>query len=174
MDQTVSSALNTRIEVRAQVLLAEHQDSICRRTDRLFGAFMILQWLASIVVAIWTAPHGWTGEYTSIDIHVWIAVSAGGVISIFPAARALLCPGQSSTRMTIAGAQMLMSSLIFYLSGDNAGSECEVFGSIAFLALYRDSRVFIPATLVIAVDHLARGLLAAHVGSGIGPGAPWY
>src|SRR2546422_286126 len=33
-----------------------------------------------------------------------------------------------------------------------------VFGSLAFLAFYRDWRVLISATVVVAVDHLLRGI----------------
>src|SRR5437879_2070958 len=33
-----------------------------------------------------------------------------------------------------------------------------VFGSLAFLAFYRDWRVLIPATAVVAADHFLRGM----------------
>src|SRR6185369_15767325 len=32
-------------------------------------------------------------------------------------------------------------------------------GSLAFLAVYRDWTVLVPATIVVAVDHFARGIL---------------
>src|SRR4029077_10270940 len=33
-----------------------------------------------------------------------------------------------------------------------------VFGSLAFLAFYRDWRVLVPATVVVAADHFLRGM----------------
>src|SRR6185436_2950779 len=33
-----------------------------------------------------------------------------------------------------------------------------VFGSLAFLAFYRDVRVLVPATIVVAADHFIRGM----------------
>src|SRR5205823_10307042 len=33
-----------------------------------------------------------------------------------------------------------------------------VFGSLAFLAFYRDRSVLIPATVVVALDHILRGI----------------
>src|SRR5712692_3106905 len=53
---------------------------------------------------------------------------------------------------------MLMSALLIYLTGGRIETHFHVFGSLAFLAFYRDWRVLVPATIVIAADHFLRGL----------------
>jgi signal transduction histidine kinase len=58
----------------------------------------------------------------------------------------------------IATAQMLMSALLIHLTGGRIETHFHVFGSLAFLAFYRDWRVLVPATAVVALDHLLRGI----------------
>ena len=82
----------------------------------------------------------------------------GGLVSLFPALLAVLRPGEPSTRYTIAVAQMLMSALLIHLTGGRIETHFHVFGSLAFLAFYRDWRVLIPATVVVALDHMLRGI----------------
>ncbi|HEX3560770.1 MAG TPA: diguanylate cyclase [Pyrinomonadaceae bacterium] len=139
-------------------LFTEHRQSIFRRTDRMFAALMAIQWLAGIAAALWISPKTWAGPYSQTHIHVWAAVFLGGAISLFPISLALLRPGETSTRYVIATAQMLMSSLLIHLTGGRIETHFHVFGSLAFLAFYRDWRVLIPATVVVAADHFLRGM----------------
>src|SRR5947199_6627677 len=53
---------------------------------------------------------------------------------------------------------MLMSALLIHLSGGRIETHFHVFGSLAFLAFYRDWRVLVPATLLVAADHFLRGM----------------
>src|SRR5207237_10673989 len=92
-----------------------------------------------------------------VHLHVWAAVFLGGIITIFPVSLALLRPGETFTRYTIGVAQMLMSALLIHLTGGRIETHFHVFGSLAFLAFYRDWRVLVPATIVVAADHLLRG-----------------
>jgi signal transduction histidine kinase len=143
---------------RADVLFDDYQRDIHRRTDRMFAWLMGFQWIAGIVFALWVSPLAWSGSVSRIHLHVWAAIVLGGILSIFPALLALLRPGQPSTRYTIAAAQMLMSALLIHLTGGRIETHFHVFGSLAFLAFYRDWRVLIPATVVVALDHMLRGL----------------
>ena len=143
---------------RADALFEEYQQDIYRRTDRLFAWLMGSQWIAGIVFALWVSPLAWSGTVSRVHLHVWAAVVLGGIVSLFPALLALLRPGQPSTRYTIAVAQMLMSALLIHLTGGRIETHFHVFGSLAFLAFYRDWRVLIPATVVVALDHMLRGI----------------
>jgi signal transduction histidine kinase len=143
---------------RADILLGEYQSDIYHRTDRLFAWLMGFQWIAGIVFALWVSPLAWSGTSSRIHLHVWAAVVLGGIVSLFPALLAVLRPGQPSTRYTIAVAQMLMSALLIHLTGGRLETHFHVFGSLAFLAFYRDWRVLIPATVVVALDHMLRGI----------------
>ncbi|HUR20511.1 MAG TPA: HAMP domain-containing sensor histidine kinase [Vicinamibacterales bacterium] len=142
----------------ADALFASYQEQIYRRTDRLFACLMGGQWIAGIVFALVVAPRTWVGAESSTHVHVWAAVFLGGAISLFPALLALLKPGAPVTRYTIASAQMLMGGLLIHLTGGRIETHFHIFGSLAFLAFYRDWRVLVPATIVVALDHFLRGL----------------
>src|SRR5262249_34999277 len=75
-----------------------------------------------------------------------------------PVSLALLQPGRVLTRHTIGIAQMLMGALLIHLTGGRLETHFHVFGSLAFLAFYRDWRVLVSASAVVAADHFFRGL----------------
>jgi two-component system, sensor histidine kinase and response regulator len=143
---------------RAGQLFDEARREIHRRTDRLFAGLMGFQWLMGIAFALWVSPLAWDGPVSRTHLHVWAAIVLGGIISLFPALLGLLRPGLPSTRYVIAVAQMLMGALLIHLTGGRIETHFHVFGSLAFLAFYRDWRVLIPATVVVALDHLLRGI----------------
>jgi len=144
---------------RAGELFAAYQQDIYKRTDRLFAGLMGFQWIAGIVFALWVSPLAWSGSVSRTHLHVWAAIVVGGTISLFPALLGWLRPGQPSTRYTIAVAQMLMGALLIHLTGGRIETHFHVFGSLAFLAFYRDWKVLVPATIVVALDHMLRGAL---------------
>jgi PAS domain S-box-containing protein len=143
----------------AKRIFSAHQHLIYRRTDRLFAALMLIQWLAAVVIALWISPRTWQGESSQVHIHVWAALFLGGAITIYPAILGLTRSGATSTRHVIAVAQMLMGALLIHLTGGRIETHFHVFVSLAFLAFYRDWSVIVPATLVVVVDHLLRGIL---------------
>src|SRR5262245_38125884 len=130
---------------RAEELLHVYEQQIYRQTDRLFAPLMLVQWLTGIVFALSIAPRVWAGAESRVHVHVWAALLLGGAISVGPALLALLRPGRTSTRHVIAVAQMLMSALLIHLTGGRIETHFHVFGSLAFIAFYRDWRVLIPA-----------------------------
>jgi signal transduction histidine kinase len=124
----------------------------------MFAWLMVFQWLAGIAAALWISPRTWIGATSQVHMHVWAAILLGGAISSFPVFLAFKRPGHAFTRHTIAVAQMLTSALLIHLTGGRIETHFHVFGSLAFLAFYRDWRVLISATVVVAVDHLLRGV----------------
>jgi two-component system sensor histidine kinase/response regulator len=143
---------------RADELFRAHQMEIWRRTDQMFAYLMAGQWVAGIVFALVVSPRTWAGTTSQLHVHVWAAVFLGGALSLPPAILGLTRPGATSTRYTIACVQMLMSALLIHLTGGRIETHFHVFGSLAFLAFYRDWRVLIPATAIVAGDHALRGL----------------
>jgi signal transduction histidine kinase len=141
---------------RADELYAEQRDALYRRTSRLFALLMALQWAAAIVVAILVSPYAWEGREKVIHMHVWVAIFLGGAISSLPIAFALTQPTATVTRYTIAIGQMMWSALLIHLTGGRIETHFHVFVSLAFLAFYRDWMVLLPATIIVATDHLAR------------------
>src|SRR6185295_16976183 len=135
-----------------------HQQDICKRTDHMFAVLMTVQWLFGIVAAYVISPRAWIGSTSQTHIHVWAAVFLGGAISSLPIFLAVTRPGRASTRYVIAVGQMLFGALLIHLTGGRIETHFHVFGSLAFLSFYRDWRVLVPATIVVAADHFFRGL----------------
>src|SRR6185369_11740361 len=144
---------------RSRVIFDEHRRKIFRRTDRLFAGLLIVEWIGGIVAALVISPSTWAGASSEIHPHIWAAIFLGGAIAIFPVALAIFRPGEILTRHAIAIGQMLSSALLIHLTGGRIETHFQIFGSLAFLAFYRDWRVLITASAVVAADHFLRGLL---------------
>jgi len=135
----------------------EHCQRVWKRTDHIFAVILVLQWLAMIAVALWITPRTWIGATNTVHLHVLAAIFLGGAIAAFPTALAILLPGATVTRHVIAVAQMLTSCLLIHLTGGRIETHFHIFGSLAFLAFYRDWRVLVTATVVVVIDHFLRG-----------------
>ncbi len=158
---------------RADELLEAHQNRIYAQTSRLFAILMTVQWAAGIAASLWLSPRTWAGTSSSIHIHVWLALFLGGAITVLPVYLCVTKPCASSTRHLVGVCQMLMSALLIHLSGGRIETHFHVFGSLAFLAYYRDWRVLISATVVVAADHAVRGLYFPQSVFGVLAASPW-
>ncbi len=152
------SPSDSALQQRASELFRAAENDLHRHTDQLFARLMIVQWLAGFAAALWISPLTWIGATSQINMHVWASLILGGAISGFPVWLAWKCPGMVMTRHVIAAAQMLTSALLIHLTGGRIETHFHVFGSLAFIAFYRDWRVLVTATVVVAGDHLLRGL----------------
>lgn len=157
----------------AQSIFDAQRQAIHRRTDKMFAGLMAAQWASAVALACWLSPRTWAGTESAVHPHVWAAVFLGGLLSVFPICLALLRPGQVLTRQVIAVSQLLMSALLIHVSGGRTATHFHIFGSLAFLAFYRDWRVLVSATLVTAMDHLVRGMFWPQSVYGLASAAPW-
>lgn len=149
---------NQEITLRTKDLFRQHCEGVHRQTDSLFAILMVLQWLVGIVTALWVSPKTWIGSQSQTHMHVWAAIFLGGAIIALPVCLALFRPGYPLTRHVVAIGQMLMGALLIHLTGGRIETHFHVFGSLALLAFYRDWRVLISATIVVAGDHWLRGV----------------
>ena len=156
---TTSSSPEASIAQQSDAIFVDQIDDNYRRTSRVFAGLMLVQWLAAIVVASVLSPYGFSGKAQSLHPHVYVAVILGAAISGVPALLAIRRPTWVVTRHAVAVGQMLWSALFIHLSGGRIETHFHVFGSLAFLAFYRDWKVLVTATVVVATDHLARGIL---------------
>jgi two-component system, sensor histidine kinase and response regulator len=154
-----------------EAIFREQRRIVFERTDRLFGALMFLQWLAAVAVAIWISPRTRTGSAIYQD--VWTAVCVGGVICSLAILLAVKRAGDTSTRYVIAVAQILMGSLLIHLTAGRIETHFHVLASLAFLAFYRDWRVFIPTTIIVTFDHVFRGVYFPGSMYGVAQASPW-
>jgi signal transduction histidine kinase len=169
-----SLALDDRyVERRAEEIFTQQLFHIHSHTDRLFAVLFVLQWLFAIGCALILTPRTWVGAENYVHAHVWISIFFGGLLSAAPIVAALMNPGAVSTRNLIAITQVLYSALLIHLTGGRIETHFHVFGSLAIMAFYRDCRIFIPATIVVFVDHLARGIFWPESVFGVLTAAPW-
>ncbi len=143
--------------LRAEALMREHQRGIYVRTDRLFAWLLLVQWFVALGLAQWLSPLEWAGVVSRTHIHVLAAGLLGAAILSLPLVLVCFRPGASLTRQVVGLAQMLMGALLIHLTGGRLETHFHVFGSLALLAFYRDSRVLVSSSALVAVDHLVRG-----------------
>jgi signal transduction histidine kinase len=142
----------------AEAIFAASEHKTRVDIDRLFAVLMLLQWITAIAIAFVVSPRTWIGDEARVHAHVWAAVLLGGALSGLPILFSQMMPGATLTRHVIAVAQMLWSALLIHLTGGRIETHFHVFGSLAFLAFYKDWHVLVTATVVVAADHFVRGV----------------
>ncbi len=147
------------LDARAAEHFGVHVGRIHRRCDRMFGALLVIQWLAGIAAALWLSPRAWSGGTGVVHEHVYDAVLLGGAIALLPVVMVFRRPGEALTRHVVAAAQLATSALLIHISGGRIETHFHVFGSLAFIAFYRDWRVLMTATAVAVADHVFRGTM---------------
>ncbi len=166
-------SIDVKLDGRAAEIFSDGLERSRGETDRLFAGLMLVQWMGAIAAALVVSPRTWIGQTSMVHLHVWAAVLVGGIIASAPVLLAWLAPGRAITRHVVAVAQVAFSSLLIHLTGGRIETHFHVFGSLAFLAFYRDWRVLLTATTVVALDHWARGLWWPQSVFGTATGSPW-
>ncbi len=161
------------LSAHAQELLDQHQQRIHQRCDRMFAGLFLIQWAAGILVACWLSPQAWAGTARHVHPHIWAALGIGTAITSLPLLLIYRYPGSTATRHAVAAGQMMWSALLIHLSGGRIETHFHIFGSLAFLAFYRDWRVLATATAVTGVDHLLRGILLPESIFAVAMASPW-
>jgi two-component system sensor histidine kinase HydH len=147
------------VDGRVAALFEERFRDGAQRTDRMFRILMLIQWAAAIAVSVVASPLAWAGRDSAPHLHVYAATVLGGLVTLFPMFVVQRYPGTAASRWTLACGQMMWSALLIHLTGGRIETHFHIFGSLAFLAFYRDAELLIPATLVIAGDHFIRGIV---------------
>ena len=154
----MSDQTDARIQQRARFLVEDQLNKLHCRVDRWFAGLLVFQWIAAVAASVFISPYTWIGQSPQVHLHVWASILLGGLLTSLPVYLALKRPGHHLTRHIIAIAQMLMSALLIHVTGGRIETHFHVFGSLAFLAFYRDWKVMVTATIVVAVDHFLRGV----------------
>jgi signal transduction histidine kinase len=145
------------IRKRAAEIYRNDLRGVYVRTDRVFLWLFIMQWAAAIVVALVISPYAWAGRTRTLHLHVEIAVFGGLIMNLLPVVLIFLRPGGQITRHVVAITQMLWAATFVHLTGGRIETHFHIFGSLAFISFYRDPRVLVTATAVVALDHLLLG-----------------
>lgn len=157
-DPAATGQDDRNIAARTVSLLKLANSRNYQKVDRLFMFLMFVQWIVAIALSIWVSPTTWIGSEWEVHVHVWAAVFLGGGISSAPILMAFLFPGAKLTRHLIAISQGLWGALLIHLSGGRLETHFHIFGSLAIIAFYRDWKVIVTMTIVVAADHAVRGI----------------
>lgn len=163
--------MNNNIQIKKEI--QKRYFAISKRTDQLFVYLFVAQWILGILFACFASPLTWTGDKSQLHIHVYAAVFLGGLLMAGPIFMIWLSPGATINRYIVATSQILFSVLFIHLTGGRIETHFHVFGSLAFLAIYRDWRPVLLGTLITACDHLLRGALWPQSVYGTLTSTPW-
>ena len=156
---TMPSEHRTPTSLQIDEILQQQKNRSSRWADHFFFWLMIIQFVGLLATATWISPMTWAGTQSYVHQHIWAALLIGGAVTLYPAFMAWRYPGAFATRLSVAIGQMLVSALLIHFTGGRIEAHFHIFGSLAFLAIYRDWRLIIVATVVTAVDHVGRSVL---------------
>ena len=159
--------------IRAEEYFRNSLDELTLLVDRMFAWLLGAEWIGMIVTALIVSPRVWSGAQNSLHPHLWAAILAGPAFILPAIALAFLYPTRAITRHVVAVAQILVSILLIDITGGRIETHFHVFGSLAFLAFYRDWRVLVTASALTAIDHVVRGIWWPESVYGIVTVSPW-
>lgn len=138
-------------------LYNEKQLLINKHTDSLFKYVLIFQFVFANLLVWIVSPRTWIGATSEMHIHCYVTFALSILLTGFPLACIKFDSGSFFTRSVIATAQLLYSALLIHITGGRIETHFHIFGSLAFLAFYRDMKVIVIATLITVLDHVIRG-----------------
>lgn len=142
---------------RVAEIFSAYYLAVAKRIDHIFAYLFVGQFLGGIALAYFISPLTWAGAESRTHTHVYAAIFLGGLLAAFPIYLIATKPGRPLNRYVNAVAQMAFSILFVHLTGGRIETHFHIFGSLAFIAFYRDWKVVMLATAITAVDHLVRG-----------------
>ena len=126
--------------------------------SKIFAIFLPVQWIGLVLVAFFFSPETYDGAESSIHPHVYLALALGGLVTLFPAFLARTKPTDNITIHVVALGQLLVSSILIHITGGRIESHFHIFASLAILGTYKYWPAFISVTVLIAADHVIRGV----------------
>ncbi|HEU5078211.1 MAG TPA: ATP-binding protein [Opitutaceae bacterium] len=153
-DQPVKKQVDARVAQLHTNMMA----GINEKTDQMFAVLLVLEWIACVCLAIWFTPGICTAVPGILPYRVETALLVGALMTLPALGLIWLRPGKALTRHVIAISQMIASALLIHVTGGRRETHFHVFGSLAFLAFYRDWPVLITASVLVGLEHLVRGI----------------
>jgi two-component system sensor histidine kinase HydH len=147
----------TQLNPSETVLYDSYYNRLRVRIDNLFSLLLIFQWVMAFLITFMNSPLTWSGSESSIHPHVWMALGLGSLLTVFPFIHLKRNPGDGINMYIICLSQMFYSILFIHLTGGRIETHFHIFGSLAFLAFYKNIKVIILATIITSIDHLGRG-----------------
>lgn len=117
------------------------------------------QWIALIIISLFVSPETYDGDSSSTHVHVYVAVILGAIVTLIPAFLAWKKPSDNLTLHMVGLGQLLVSSILIHITGGRIESHFHIFLSLGFLVTYSYWPIFISVTVLVAADHVIRGIM---------------
>lgn len=154
----------SRLSEQERTLMTKFFAESCQENDELthkvFRVLFVIQFFGLVIAALWLTPQTWIGETAYVHVHVVLSIGVGAVLTGIPFMLTRMHPNWNGTTYIVAISQTLICNLWIHLAGGRIEAHFHVFGSLAFISLYRNWQLTIAAASIIAVDHFLRGLFA--------------
>ncbi len=173
LNESITNKINAKTKEKAEIIYDEAYQKLCIDTDKVFAILLVFQWIVAVIVAIVFSPKTWIGAQGMVSVHIYASVIIGGFLTCFPLYLMKKEPGAEVNRYANVIAQALYSVLFIHLSGGRIETHFHVFGSLAFFAFYRDAKLLIVGSLVVALDHFVRGIWFPQSAFGILTQSEW-
>lgn len=135
-----------------------YQQRIYHKIDRCHFWLLLSEFAVIVLCSYFIGPAKWNGSPEVWRSYVAKVFLLQLVVVGLPVYLILTLPGRYITRHVIAIAQMFTSALLIHVTHGSIESHFHVFGALALLATYRSSSIIVLATIVVACDHLFRGI----------------
>lgn len=167
-------ALALKIRGRSKALFDEHVSKIYKSADRVLAVLLVIEWIGGMVTAALVSPQTWQPitsghHYLHLNLAIWLGLA----IITLPVFLALKFSGKTVTRHTMAVAQVLITALLIHLTGGRIETHFLIFASLIFLAFYRDWKVLVTASALVALDLWYRGMNLPFSVYGVTTVEPW-
>lgn len=130
-------------------LRASYAERVCARTHRLFVCFLLGQWAVCLALAL-----GVPVLPRHDGLSVGMALGIGALLTLPTLLLIRWMPYAFATRLAVALAQMGFGVVAFHVAGGQVEAHFHIFGSLAFLSLYRDWRILAIAAACVLGHHL--------------------
>lgn len=127
-------------------LYRAYERQIYHRTHRLFRIALVAQWACAVALP-------WLEAGRASSPALWLGLVTGAFGTIPAVLLTVKRPAALSTRCVVALSQIGFSLLFISLGGGRLEAHFHVFGSLALLALYRDWRLLVLASVPVWVHH---------------------
>lgn len=164
---------SNKLSVEENVLFQKHYRESNKNVDIMFVWLFIFEWVLAITISLLLSPSSWVGLTSSIHPHVHMSIFLGGTLTLFPVYFILKHREDELNKYIVCFSQITYASLLIHITGGRIETHFHLFGSLAFLAFYRNPKVILMATFLTTVDHFGRGVFMPESIYGVSSASFW-
>jgi methyl-accepting chemotaxis protein len=130
----------------------QHREVVFRKTDKRLSILLVLQWFVILLITVLSSFQNKTSDNYLIPV-----VLFGGGCALISAYAATFFRGHNPTRHIITVSQIILSSVLIYVTHGRIESHFHVYVSLILISMYREWGLLLNASSLVAADNLMRG-----------------